>query len=123
MPPLDVTCESAGPGLRTGGGASMAICMAGHSRLDDTHSAQFVWARYRRVMRWLMLTTVTLVIGAMVAAYRSNGQVPVDFYIMAAIVIGFVMLLMSAVMGLRFLSRGKRDNDALASPPGDDRSR
>ena len=99
----------------------MAIFMVDPSPLDDPNTAQSAWARHRRVMRWLMLTTVTLVIGAMVALYRSNGLVPVQFYILAAIGSGFAMLLMSAVMGLRFLSgRGGRDK-APVSPQEDDR--
>lgn len=90
--------------------------------MHDPHIAQFAWARYRRVMRWLMLTTVTLVIGAVVALYRSNGLVPVHFYIVAAMAIGLAMLLMSAVMGLRFLSGRAGGNDAISPPPEDDRA-
>lgn len=97
--------------------------MARRSLLDDPRTAQFAWERYRRVMRWMMLTTVTMVIGAMVALYRSNGLVPVHFYVVAAMGIGFVMLLMSAVMGLLFLSSGTARADAITNSLEDERNR
>lgn len=90
----------------------MALPMARPSPLDDPNRTQFLWSRHRRIMRWMMLTTVTLVIGAMVALYRANGPVPVRFYIVAAMGSGFVMLLMSAAMGLRFLSGRANRHDS-----------
>lgn len=98
------------------------MVMPRRSPLDDPQIAQFAWARYLRVMRWLMLTTVTLVVGGMVALYRSTGTLPVQVYILAAMGIGFVMLLASAVMGLRLLfGRSARDR-AVIHPQRDDRN-
>lgn len=111
------------PGLRVGGGKRMTISMVRPSPFEDPHVAQFAWARYRRVMRWMMLTTVTLVIGAMVALYRSNGTVLVHFYIVAAMGVGFAMLLMSGVLGLMFLSGRRTRGDVITHPPESTRGR
>lgn len=96
--------------------------MARRSPLDDPRMAQFAWARYRRLMRWMMLVTITMVIGAMVALYRSNGFVSVHFYIATALGIGFAMLLMSALMGLVFLSSGTGHDEAVRDSDEDDQS-
>ena len=77
------------------------------SPLDDPQVAAFAWARYKRLMRWMMLVTLTMVIGAVVVLYRQNdGLVSIHFYIATALGISFAMLLMSALMGLVFLSHG-----------------
>jgi hypothetical protein len=90
--------------------------MVPRSPLDDPRIAQFAWARYRRLMRWMMLCTVTMVIGAMVALYRANGLVSVHVYIATALGIGFAMLLMSALMGLVFLSSDTGHDEAIVDP-------
>lgn len=92
----------------------MAGAMIPRSPLDDPRIAAYAWARYRRLMRWMMLVTVTMVIGAFVALYRSNnGVISVHFYIATALGIGFAMLLMSALMGLVFLSSGTGHDEAI----------
>lgn len=93
--------------------------MRGKSPLDDPEVAAFAWARYRRLMRWMMLLTVTLVAGALVLLYRKNGLVSVHFYIATALGIALAMLLTSALMGLVFLSNGTGHDESL----GDDRDR
>jgi hypothetical protein len=94
--------------------------MIPRSPLDDPRLAAFAWARYRRLMRWMMLVTVTLVLGAVVLLYRHNGMVSIHFYIATALGIGFAMLLMSALMGLVFLSNGTGHDEAIVDPLKDD---
>ncbi len=94
--------------------------MIPRSPLDDPRTAAHAWARYRRLMRWMMLVTVTMVIGAMVMLYRNNGPISVHFYIATALGIGFAMLLMSALMGLVFLSSGTGHDDAIVDPMEDE---
>lgn len=94
--------------------------MIPRSPLDDPAIAAFAWARFRRLM-WLMLgVTITMVIGACVVLYRENGPVSIHFYIATALGIGFMMLLMSALMGLVFLSNGTGHDDAIADPLEDE---
>jgi len=90
------------------------------SPLDDPKTAAYAWARYRRLMGWMMLTTVTLVLGALYLLYRGNGAVSVHLYIAAALGIGFMMLLASALMGLMFLSSGTGHDDAIVDPMEDE---
>ena len=80
-------------------------------------------------MRWMMLVTLTMVLGAVVVLYRDNGLVSIHFYIAMALGISFAMLLMSALMGLVFLSNGtghdgavtnKLDADAEPKRPSDE---
>jgi len=94
--------------------------MIPRSPLDDPRLAAFAWARYRRLMRWMMLVTITLVVGAVVVLYRNNGMVSIHLYIATALGIGFAMLLMSALMGLVFLSNGTGHDEAIVDPLGED---
>lgn len=97
--------------------------MTPRSPLDDPAIAAYAWARYRRLMRF-MLTITTLIVGmAFVVLYRENGMASAHLYIAAAIGIGFSMLLMSALMGLVFLSSGTGHDAAVVDPtaaPDDD---
>lgn len=96
--------------------------MIPRSPLDDPAVAAFAWARFRRLM-WLMLSvTIAMVVGACVLLYRENGFVSVHFYIATALGIGFMMLLMSALMGLVFLSHGTGHDDAIIDPLEDEHS-
>jgi hypothetical protein len=80
--------------------------MSKPSPLDDPATAAFAWSRFRRMMRWMLLATITVVIGAMSLLYKQEGMVSVHFYIAIAVGLSFTMLLMSALMGLVFLSNG-----------------
>jgi RsiW-degrading membrane proteinase PrsW (M82 family) len=96
--------------------------MIPRSPLDDPATAAYAWARFRRLM-WLMLgVTVAMVVAAMVLLYRENGFVSVHFYIATALGIGFMMLLMSALMGLVFLSHGTGHDEAIVDPLEDEDS-
>lgn len=95
--------------------------MIPRSPLDDPGNAAYAWARYKRLMRFMLGVTVAVVIVAMALLYRSNGLVSVHFYIATALGIGFAMLLMSALMGLVFLSSGTGHDDAIIDPLEDER--
>lgn len=93
------------------------------SPLDDPDTARFAWARYRRLMRWMLFVTLAVVTLAMIFLYRSNGFVSIHFYIATALGIGFAMLLTSALMGLVFLSAGTGHDDSIIDPLDDERER
>ncbi|MWV26353.1 DUF2975 domain-containing protein [Aurantiacibacter rhizosphaerae] len=80
--------------------------MASPSPLDDPENAAFAWARYRRLMRLMMGITLATVVIAMAILYKQVEEVSAHFFIATALGIGFSMLLMSALMGLVFLSSG-----------------
>jgi hypothetical protein len=93
--------------------------MRGKSPLDDPEVAVYAWARYRRLMRWMMLVTVTMVVGSLVLLYRKNGMVSIHFYIATALGIALAMLLTSALMGLVFLSHGTGHDRAVGEEEDD----
>ncbi len=76
------------------------------SPLDDPQNAAHAWARYRRLMRLMFGITTGTVIIALVIIYKEVDNVSPHFFIATALGIGFSMLLMSALMGLVFLSSG-----------------
>jgi RsiW-degrading membrane proteinase PrsW (M82 family) len=93
--------------------------MIPRSPLDDPGTAAHAWARYRRLMRFMLCVTIAVVIIAVAVLYRHNGFVSIHFYIATALGIGFAMLLMSALMGLVFLSSGTGHDDAIIDPLAD----
>lgn len=97
--------------------------MSAPSPLDDPASAAHAWARYRRLMRFMMTLTLLMVGAACFALYRENGLVSAHFYVATALGIGFAMLLTSALMGLVFLSSGTGHDEAVADPLDEDEDR
>lgn len=80
--------------------------MTGRSPLEDPEKAAFAWARFGRLMRLMLGITTATVIIAMAIIYNRTENVSAHFFIAMALGIGFSMLLMSALMGLVFLSNG-----------------
>ena len=87
--------------------------MSKPSPLDDPENAAFAWARYRRLMRLMMGITLATVIIALAVIYKQVDEVSPHLFIAAALGIGFSMLLMSALMGLVFLSSGTGHDNAV----------
>lgn len=80
--------------------------MTGKSPLEDPENAAHAWARYRWLMRLMLTITVVVVAVAMLIIYTQADNVSPHFFIAVALGIGASMLLMSALMGLVFLSNG-----------------
>lgn len=80
--------------------------MTDKSPLEDPENAAHAWSRYRWLMRWMLAITTLVVIIAMVIIYTQAENVSAHFFIAVALGIGASMLLMSALMGLVFLSNG-----------------
>jgi hypothetical protein len=87
--------------------------MAKHSPLDDPQTAAHAWARYRRLMRLMFAVTTAMVTLALAMIYRQYGMVSIHLFIATALAVGFSMLLMSALMGLVFLSSGTGHDEAI----------
>jgi hypothetical protein len=102
---------------------AIRLRMIPESPLDDARTAAHAWARYKRLMRWMVLVTVAMVAATMYLLYRSNGLVSVHFYIATGLGIAVAMLLMSALMGLVFLSSGTGHDDAIINPLEDEPDR
>lgn len=80
--------------------------MTKRSPLDDPQTAAYAWARFRRIMGWMFVVTLTTVVGALTVLYKQEGMVSVHFYIAIAVGMSFAMLLTAGLMGLVFLSSG-----------------
>ncbi|MFC4253862.1 hypothetical protein GRI97_00415 [Altererythrobacter xixiisoli] len=94
--------------------------MAGRSPLDDPKMAAHAWARYKRLMMLMFGVTTVVVIVALVMMYREVGMVSVHFFIATALGISFSMLLMSALMGLVFLSSGTGHDESVTEKDDDE---
>jgi hypothetical protein len=92
--------------------------MLPQSPLDHPETAAFAWARYKRLMRFMFMVTVGAVAASFAALYHYNGLVSIHLYIAAGIGVGFSMLLMSALMGLVFLSSGSGHDEVLTQQDG-----
>ena len=88
--------------------------MARRSPLDDPNVAAHAWARYKRLMRWMLGFTGVVVIVALSAVYIQVGMASVHLYIATALGVGFAVLLTSALMGLVFLSSGTGHDESVA---------
>ena len=93
------------------------------SPLDDPQQAAHAWARFRRIMRLMMVATVITVAFAFAILYDGDSKASVHFYIATALGIGFTMLLAGALMGLMFLSHGTGHDDSVTDFLEDERNR
>lgn len=92
--------------------------MPGPSPLDDPRTAAHAWGRFRRLMRLMMAVTLGVVLIAFALIYREFGLESVHLFIATALGIGFSMLLMSALMGLLFLSSGTGHDESVRDEDG-----
>ena len=97
--------------------------MIPRSPLDDPRFASFAWARYKRLMRLMVVVTLVVVTIALVVLYRVGALVSIHFLIATALGIGVAMMLMAALMGLVFLSSGTGHDEAIVDPLEDERNR
>ena len=117
--------------LAEGGANGHCGPMIGPSPLDDPKKANHAWARFRRLMWFMFTITVVTVVVALAVIYSQVDDVSPHFFIATALGIGFSMLLMSALMGLVFLSSGTGHDESVensldkldspATPPFDRR--
>ena len=87
--------------------------MSKKSPLEDPETAAHAWARYRRIMRFMLLVTIGVVAIALALLYDGESEASVHYYIAIALGVGLTMLLASALMGLVFLSHGTGHDDSI----------
>jgi len=90
--------------------------MTRRSPLDDPAIAAHAWARFKRLMRWMFGLTLLVVLIALALLYSRAEPVSIHFYIATALGVGFAVMLMSALMGLVFLSSGTGHDESIADP-------
>jgi uncharacterized integral membrane protein len=98
--------------------------MSRRSPLDDRQYAKLAWARYWRLMRWMLAVTVTVAVFIMVTLWWHNdGSASIHFYIATAAAVVGAMMLTAALMGLVFLSSGTGHDEAIEDPFEDEADR
>lgn len=93
------------------------------SRLDDPDYAALAWARYRRLIGWMFVFTLVVTTGALTLLWYRNGFVSIHIYIATALGTIVSMMLMSALMGLVFLSSGTGHDESIEDPFADEADR
>ena len=86
------------------------------SNLDDPDYAAFAWARYRALMRWMVLASFSAVVLGLGLLWCLAGPLPWQLLALTAGGIFFSVLLAALLMGLVFLSSGSGHDDAVADP-------
>ncbi len=84
--------------------------------LDDPDYARFAWARYRRLMLWMVLATTVAVAGGLALLRAMSGPIPIHMAIATAGGVFFSVLLAAALMGLVFLSSGSGHDETIHDP-------
>ena len=69
------------------------------------------WARFRRLMRWMLLLAVVAIAAALGWLRASYGPLPLHMAIATALGVGLTVLLGTGLMGLVFVSRASGHDD------------
>jgi hypothetical protein len=88
--------------------------------LDEIGKPPQAWVRYQRLMRFMMTIALLMVGASFVAIFRHGGIDKARFYVATALGLGFVMLSMSALMGVIMLTGGKPSGVATQAIADDD---
>ncbi|HEV7233670.1 MAG TPA: hypothetical protein VGN36_05450 [Sphingorhabdus sp.] len=97
--------------------------MTRRSPLEDQDYARFAWARYWRLMRFMLAVTLTVTVLVLGSFWWVNGMVSIHFFIATAGAIIGAMMLTAALMGLVFLSSGTGHDEAIEDPFEDEADR
>ena len=87
--------------------------MAQHSPLDDPDSAAFAWGRWKRIMKLMAAISAITVVLVLLYMWIAIPDLSIHFYIATALGVGISMMLMSALMGLVFMSNGTGHDDSV----------
>jgi MFS family permease len=85
-----------------------------HSPLDEPRTSAHAWGRYKRLMRGMALFTLGVIVLALAVLYALGALVSVHFVVATVLGIGLTMMLMSALMGLVFLSSGTGHDESVS---------
>lgn len=85
------------------------------NRLSDPSYAAFAWARYRRIMRWVLLVSMLSVVAALFYLRADGSPLTITVLIATTAGVAFSILLAGALMGLMFLSSGTGHDEDVAS--------
>lgn len=81
------------------------------------------WARYKRLMTWMVLATFVAVVVSLLYLRSSGGPIPIHMFIATIAGVGLSVLLGTALMGLVFLSNASGHDDTASGKEKDDDQR
>lgn len=91
------------------------------ARRADYERAAAAWARYKAMMRWMVLAAFVAVLLSLIYLKSSGGPVPIHMVIATIAGVGLSVLIGTALMGLVFLSNNSGHDDAAGQGGEDDR--
>jgi magnesium-transporting ATPase (P-type) len=101
-------------GIASASGGAHLTAMSQKSPLDDPESAAFAWARWKRMMGLMGALTAVTVVAVLVYLWATVTEMSIHFYIATGLGVGLSMLLMSALMGLVFMSNGTGHDESVS---------
>lgn len=87
----------------------------------DLERAAIAWARYKAMMKWMILASFVSVLLALIYLKSSGGPVPIHMVIATIAGVGLSVLLGTALMGLTFLSNNSGHDEGAAHGDLDER--
>ncbi|HEY0013623.1 MAG TPA: hypothetical protein VGB79_12325 [Allosphingosinicella sp.] len=88
----------------------------------DLERTAAAWARYKAMMRWMVIAAFVSVLLALLYLKSTGGPVPIHMVIATVAGVGLSVLLGTALMGLVFVSNNSGHDEA-ANGETDDRGR
>lgn len=100
--------------------------MSDGAQPDSQSQAGFAWARFRRLMAFMVVLSLAVVGIALWQFYREFGLISIHFYIAAGLGVFFAMMLTGGLMGLVFASNASghdaaQDHSGAGDPGSGDR--
>ena len=90
-------------------------------RPPDYERVAAAWARYRRIMKWMVLVAIVAVLLSLIYLQSFGDPVPVQMMIATIAGVGLTVLVGTGLMGLVFLSdRAGYDDEAGGGETHDD---
>lgn len=81
--------------------------------LDDPAYAAFAWARFRRILWWMVAAAAGAAALAVAILWRAVGPLPIHMLVATVLGVFFTVLMAAGLMGLMFLSSGTGHDEAV----------
>ena len=75
--------------------------------------AAIAWARYKRLMSWMVVAAIVAVLLALIYLKSSGGPVPIHMVIATIAGVGFSVLLGTGLMGLVYFSNNSGHDESV----------
>jgi len=83
-----------------------------HATPEQIERAALAWARYKRLMKWMVLAAAIAVLLALAWLRAETGEMPIHMVIATVAGVGLSVLVGTGLMGLVFLSNTSGHDEA-----------